>query len=206
MARLHSRLLVPALLRPIGEHLVSDLAPRRDERCVDAGCENGVMAALLGRASDTCVAVHADAEVVAETREELSMLHLDHVDVLRARLDELPLGDDCAQVVASLFALTFEPDPARTLGELLRVLDPDRGRLACALWCDFAGRRIDTAPLLGVAGGGARIETMRDVARFDGVAHYRVAVGEHAPPLEAAWTAADGTLRIPTETAVLRYP
>ncbi len=200
-----------SLLRPLGEHIVTTLTVQPDDVCVDVGCDGAVMAALLARAGGRCVAVDDDTEVLAETRDELSMLHLDgRVALLRARGDALPLRDGCAQVVTSLFALPLRSgDPITTLREMLRVLDPQHGRLICTLWVaagdqatPIAGRRLDTTPLLAAAGGRARIEVVRDVARFDGVDHYRAAVSGPEPTL-TQWTAPDGTLRIPTQTVTL---
>jgi hypothetical protein len=228
---MHSRLLVPSLLRPFGEHLAALVQPEPGDVCVDVGGAGGVMPALLARVARLCVAVDDDAEVLAELR------HRAAVAVVRARGDALPLRDGCAQVVTSLFSLASLP-------EMVRVLDPQRGRLGCALWSE-----PDASPHLGVlvaayeevtgevprwlraaveygyplgperlieqSGAGGRIEVNRihDVVRFDGVAHYWAAMaGEDAPPDDvrhaaearlAAYAAADGTLRIPSEAVVL---
>jgi SAM-dependent methyltransferase len=203
---MHSRLLVPSLLRPFGEHLAALVQPEPGDVCVDVGGAGGVMPALLARVARLCVAVDDDAEVLAELR------HRAAVAVVRARGDALPLRDGCAQVVTSLFALPPQPDAAATtLRELLRVLDPQHGRLVCALWTAgddgtlLAGRRIeDTTPLLAAAPSRTRIEVIRDVARFDGVDHYRAAISPALPGGDVArWTAYDGTLRIPTQTVTL---
>jgi SAM-dependent methyltransferase len=213
VARLHSRLLVPTVLRPIAEHLAALAQPAADDVCVDIGCDSAVMAALLGRTARRFIAVDDDVDVLADVREELSMLHLDGgVALLRARSDALPLRDGCAQVVTSLFAQAQHRDPIGALRQMLRILDPQRGRLVCALWTDaagqttpIAGRRLDTATLVKATGGRAHIEVVRDVARFDGVAHYRATLPGRDTEQEALepWTAHDGTLRIPTETVVL---
>lgn len=213
MAPPNRRLLVSTVLRPLGEHLVMLAQPTTDDLCIDLGCTGGVMPALLGRTGHRCIAVAEDPDHLAETAEELSVLHLPRVDLLRARSDALPLRDGCVQVVTSLFALPQQPDAAAaaaTLRELLRILDPLHGRLLCALWTagddgtPIVGRRLDTAPLLAAAPNRARIAVIRDVARFDGVDHYRAAVSPAQVSGDVErWTARDGTLRIPTETVTL---
>jgi hypothetical protein len=170
----YSRLLVPALLRPFGEHLADLVQPRPGDVCVAVGT-SGVDATLQ---------------------------HLATVLPLRAHPDALPLRDGCAQVVTALFA----PLTPAVLGELLRILDPDNGRLACAVSVELPGTvRIGTqlssldiqAPL--------RIERIRDVARFDGVAHYNAATGAAVAAGQLQpYVAPDGTLRIPVEAVVVR--
>ena len=144
MARLHSRLQVPGVLRPFGEHLAAIVQPNEDDVCVDAGCDGAVMLSLLSRRARTCIGVDDDGEVVRDSAEEMALLHAGSAHVLRARCEALPLRDGCATVVTSLFALGHEPRPAASLRELLRVLDTHRGRLAVALWSE-----PDAAPHIG---------------------------------------------------------
>jgi len=169
-----ARLLVPTVLRPFGEHLAAIVAPQPGDVCVDLGGDEGVMAAMLARAAGVC---HALAD---------------------------SLGNGGAQVVTSLFALADEPDPAATLREMLRVLDPQRGRLGVALWSEpgavphldaltpCAPRAVAAATRFGfplaaerlveAAGGAGRVRIARihDVVRFDGVAHWWAALGGDA--------------------------
>lgn len=224
-----ARLLVPAVLRPFGEHLAAVARPRSGDVCVDIGHNGGVMPALLARVARLCVAVGEDTDALREVREELDMLHRPATAVLRARIDVLPLRDGCAQVVTALFSLPDAPDPVAALREMLRVLDPQHGRLAAAMWSEpgavphlAAAASPDAAHAYGYplaaerlveqAGGEGRITVARihDVVRFDGVAHWWAAVGDAsrempdaAAELLAPYTAADGTMRIPAEAVVL---
>ena len=173
-----------SVLRPIAEHIRAELQPRPEEVCIEV-----------------------DREALIGARDELAVLHLGNLILLRAHADALPLRDGCVHVVTSLF-----PDQAdAVLPEMLRILRPQRGRLACVLWTEhdgavIAGRRIDTAPLLQ-RGAALRIDSIADVARFDGLAHYRTATGRDATPHDLApYTAPDGTLRIPTRTVTLLSP
>ena len=199
MARPDLRLLVPALLRPLGEQLLAMVDPQPGDLCVDAGGTAGVMPVLLARRARECIAVAASPDVLGEVRDEAALLHLDNVIPLLSRPDALSLPDGIVQVVTSLFV----PITAETLAELLRVLDPQRGRLACALRVELPGITFggDTPDL-----SGTRVEeaTVRDVARFDGAAHYAAATGADPGDALRPFVAADGTIRIPVEVRVLR--
>jgi SAM-dependent methyltransferase len=204
VARLNSRLLVPTVLRPFGEHLLDIAAPQRGDVCVDVGCAGGVMPALTARIGSVCLAIDDDGDVLIETRDEMAMLGLDNVVTVRARGDALPLRDGCAQVVTSLFSLAQQRDPVAALREMLRIVDPQRGRLACALWSEPAavphldalaaagdatargattfGHPLAAEHLVEQAGGGGRVQVARihDVVRFDGAAHWWAAMGVDA--------------------------
>jgi hypothetical protein len=177
-----NRLLVPALLRPFGEHLVAMLAPQPDDVCVTLGDEFGVMSALLARvAPRECIALD----------------------------DATELPDGGAQVITSLFA----PLTPATLDELLRILDPHRGRIACAVFAELIPGIAFGAPLDAANVPPAlALTSIRDVARFDGVNHFAAAmdVNEFSPETAknlAVHTAPDGTLRIPVEaTVVMKAP
>lgn len=259
MPALHGRLLAESVLRPFAEHLAAMVQARPGEVCVDASGDGGVMPALLGRAAGDrglCLAVNADSDVLSDVADEAALLRLDHtVRPVRAHLAALPLPTGSAQVATSLFALAHHADPAAALQELLRVLDPEHGRIACAAWSEpdasphegallaalreATGRVPDALArglLLGFpnaaeqllvrAGGGASAQVLRihDVVRFDGLGHYWAAMvserplaGEVAALPEdmaagvrdalarrlAPYTAADGTMRIPTEAVVI---
>jgi SAM-dependent methyltransferase len=221
MAPQYGRLLVPALLRPFGEHLAAIVHAEPGDVCVDVGCEGGVMPALLGRTARTCIATSGDTQTLDDARDELEMLHLQRIALLRAHADALPLRDGGAQVVTSLFSLPHQPDPAATLREMLRILDPRRARLAVAM---LSGPdALCAAPIFGAppaaehlverAGGAGRVTVSRihDVARFDGLAHWWAAVADDTPEHARAhaeerlrpYVAADGTMRIPTEAVLL---
>jgi SAM-dependent methyltransferase len=213
MALPRSRLLVPAVLRPFGEHLADIVRPQPGEVCVAVGWDGGVMPALLSRSGARCIAVDDGTDV-------------------------LPLPDGAAQVVTSLFTLTDAPDPVAALREMLRILDPRRGRLAVAVWSEPAAVPhldaltpaapgvVEAATRLGYplvaeriveqAGAAERVAISRihDVVRFDGIAHWWAALSndpnEHVPPDASTrlqqFATYDGTLRIPTEAVLLTIP
>ena len=200
MARPDLRLLVPALLRPVGEQLLAMVEPQPGDLCLDAGATAAVMPALLARRARECIAVAESPDVLGEVRDEAALLHLDNVVPLLSRPDALSLPDGIVQVVTSLFV----PMTTETLAELLRVLDPERGRLACAVSVELPGVTLGGA-MPGTAGLRVEEATVRDVARFDGAAHYAAATGVAADEeLLRPHLAADGTIRIPVEVRTLR--
>jgi hypothetical protein len=143
-----------------------------------------------------------DVRIAVDTSgDDVLLRHLDNVQPLRAHPDALPLATGSAQVITALFA----PLTSAALRELLRVLDADKGRLACALSVDLPGAQIGTPPSSLDISAPVRIERVRDVARFDGVAHYNAATGAGASADDLQpYVAPDGTLRIPVDALVVR--
>jgi SAM-dependent methyltransferase len=129
------RLMVPAVLRPLAERVADLVRPRRGERCLDALCDGGVMAAVLARAvgpAGSVLAVDEDAGAVDECREQAEALRLAW---LRAECRVLGAGTRPEfDVVTSLLTLPWAADP----GSLLRALADARtgatARLAVAVW------------------------------------------------------------------------
>ena len=129
------RLMVPAVLRPLAERVADLVRPRSGERCLDALCDGGVMAAVLARsvgATGSVLAVDEDAGAVDECSEQAVALRLPW---LRAECRSLDAGTlPQFDVVTSLLTLPWAADP----GSLLRALGGARsgatGRLAVAVW------------------------------------------------------------------------
>jgi hypothetical protein len=194
MARPDLRLLVPSLLRPIGVHLVAMLQSQPGDLCVDVGGTASVMAILLARTAREVVVVAESPDVLGAVRDEAALLHLGNVIPVLQRTDALSMPDRIVQVVTSLFA----PITAETLRELRRVLDPQRGRMACAIAVELPGLRLGSAQPDALGNS-----VIRDVARFDGEAHYRAATGADQSVNLDQYTAFDGSIRIPVEVTVL---
>jgi hypothetical protein len=188
------RLLVPALLRPVGEHLVAMVQPQPGDLCVDVGGVGGVMPMLLARTAREVVVVAESPDVLGEVRDEAAMLHLDNVIPVLQRGDALSMPDGIVQVITSLFA----PLTAETLRELLRVMDGQRGRMACGVAVELPGMRLGSGSASALKTG-----VLHDVARFDGAAHYRAATGADESVNLDQYTAFDGSIRIPVEVEVL---
>jgi ubiquinone/menaquinone biosynthesis C-methylase UbiE len=205
-----NRLLVATVLRPFGEHLAAIVDAQPGDVCVDVGCAGGVMPSLLARTAHACIAAGGSPQALAEARDEMSMLHIDNVTLLRARGEALPLRDGCAQVVTSLFTMGDGAAAVETLGEMLRVLDPRGGRLACALSAEIVpGLTLgtgDDGQALASIERRIRVMTVRDVARFDSIQLFSAAKGcsdRGVLRRASAHIAPDGTLRLPVDVVTL---
>ena len=58
------------------------------------------------------------------------MVRLAGPGAVHGEAEKLPFADGSFTAVSSIVAFFFIRDPVRALGEMLRVLDPERGRLA----------------------------------------------------------------------------
>lgn len=123
------------------------------------------------------------------------------LDITDDDQDLSALPDGSVQCVTALFIV---PSPA-LLQDIVRILDKQNGRIAWALCVDLPnnvriGTRLhpqDVPPPL-------QLTTVRDVARFDGVAHYVAATGAAGSDQALKpYVAPDGTIRIPVEVLVL---
>jgi ubiquinone/menaquinone biosynthesis C-methylase UbiE len=91
------------------------------DRLLDVGCGGGVF--MRHAQSET----GAHITGVDHSRE---MVGLAGPDAVYGKAEQLPFADGSFTAVSSIVASFFFPDPARALGEMLRVLDPRRGRVA----------------------------------------------------------------------------
>jgi SAM-dependent methyltransferase len=106
-------------------------------RVVDAGCGSGRLTVALAQAGAEVTGFDTSAERLeqARLRAEAAGVELRLVDAnLNARL---PFEDEAFDAVTSRLSLMVAGDPAATLRELGRVLEPE-GRLATVLWASPA--------------------------------------------------------------------
>lgn len=183
------------VLRPWTERLLDAVRPRSGERVLDCPSDSGTLSRLLRRAvgaSGLVVAADPRAAGAASTPQGAPAV----AHTLRIDPGRLPLASGSLDAVGSLLTLHLVPDPAALLAEMLRAVDPHRGRLAVVGQLEGGGSPHETAvaavlgdgapplPVLpGAAvagllevgrrtGGGPmplRCERWRDVLRFDGV-------------------------------------
>ena len=100
------------------------LALREDDRLLDVGCGGGV---FLRRALETgagAVGLDHSPEMVELARSTSG------APVLEGRAEQLPFVDGEFTAVSCIVAFFFFADPLLVLGEMRRVLDPERGRVA----------------------------------------------------------------------------
>jgi SAM-dependent methyltransferase len=145
------------------------LALSSDDRLLDIGCGGGV---FMRHARDTtgCRVTGVD-----HSRE---MVRLAGPDAVLASADHLPFEDGSFTAVSSVIAFFFFPDPLRALGEMRRVLDPERGRLAIYTTAPEA-RGTPAAPYpLATRGHFYDDEELVGLARAAGFASPRIAIRE----------------------------
>jgi SAM-dependent methyltransferase len=119
-------------LLPAAEVVVEQAAPREGERVVDIGCGTGNAALLAAERGAIVTGVDpaqrlldVGAATAAERGLDVSFVPGDAADI--------PLEDDGADIVLSVFGVIFAPDPAAAAAEIDRVTTPD-GRALLVAW------------------------------------------------------------------------
>ena len=95
------------------------LALGPDDRLLDVGCGGGV---FMRHVRDT---IGCEVTGVDHSRDMVELSGGVYGDAAG-----LPFGDRSFTAVSSVVAFFFFPDPVQALREMLRVLEPDRGRVA----------------------------------------------------------------------------
>lgn len=121
-----------AQLLPTARVVVDRAAVAKGERVVDVGCGTG-NAALLAAARGALVAgIDPAPRLLAVARQHAGVQGLDAAFVA-GTAGALPLRDDAADVVLSVFGVIFAPDPAAAVAEMARVTAPG-GRIVLSAW------------------------------------------------------------------------
>lgn len=121
-----------AALEPIAQIVAERVGVVRGERALDLGCGTGNAALALARAGANVIAVDPSARLidVALARAAEEGLSIDaHLGEAAA----IPLPDDSVDVIVSVFAVIFAPEPVAAMAEMARVLAPD-GRIVLTAW------------------------------------------------------------------------
>lgn len=153
-----------AELEPAARAVVEAAAPRPDERVLDLACGTGNAALLAAARGARVTGVDAAPRLLGVARDRARSQRLD-VEFLQGDLLQVPVQDDAADVVLSVFGLIFAPDPARALQEVARAAAPG-ARVFISAWIP-AGPINDMLAAMG-----------RVVAR----------VTEAPPPRRFAWS------------------
>jgi hypothetical protein len=240
------RLYASAVLRPLAEQLVAELDVRPGDTACDLMCDSGTLASALGGAVGTrggVLLVDTDEAVLEAAASDVAATGC-AVTTAIAGTNGAPVTGASCDRVASLCTLGFWQGTS-LLAEAERITR-DTGIAALLTWDSAQPPAHEIALVdalrdeVGVqsrfverclltAGFNERADwdrsTLRDVVRFDGIAHYwaamvveRPVAAELAHESDAAlrsvraaceralqpFTAVDGTMRIPVVATLLR--
>jgi ubiquinone/menaquinone biosynthesis C-methylase UbiE len=121
-----------AQLQPAAEVIVAEAAPAPGERVVDVGCGTGNGALLAAARGAQVTGVDPAARLLDVARERAAAAGV-AATFLSGDAAHLPLPDGSADLVLSIFAVIFAPDPAAAAAELARVTAPG-GRIVLSAW------------------------------------------------------------------------
>ena len=223
------RTLAVAVYRPLAEQLVAVAAPRPGERVLEVSAGDGeVSRRLAGAASGPLPTVLVATDVRARALGD-AIAPLEAVVVV-ARAWNLPFGDAEFDLVVSLLAVAGAERAGQALAELARVARrvavvvwTDGATHENALrdaWRELAAPgALPVTMLTAPPPPGWTQSELSDVARFDGIgqlwaglvterdiavpAAMATALQERLAENVAAFTAADGTMRIPVRATLL---
>jgi SAM-dependent methyltransferase len=124
--------LIAEQLHPAAEVTVAEASPSPGERVVDVGCGTGNAALLAAERGASVTGVDPAQRLLDVARVAAAERGLDATFVPGEAAD-LPLDDDSADVVISVFGAIFAPDPAAAAAEIDRVTAPE-GRAFLTAW------------------------------------------------------------------------
>jgi SAM-dependent methyltransferase len=119
-------------LLPAAEVVVEQAAPREGERVVDVGCGTGNAALLAAERGATVTGVDPAQRLLDVGAAAAAERGLNANFVLGEAAD-IPLEDNGADLVLSVFGVIFAPDPEAAAAEIDRVTSP-KGRVLLAAW------------------------------------------------------------------------
>ncbi len=119
-------------LLPAAEVVVEKAAPAEGERVLDVGCGTGNGALLAAERGATVTGVDPAQRLIDVAAAQAAERGLD-ADFVLGDAASIPLPDDSADVVLSIFGIIFAPDPQAAAAEGARVLAPG-GRMVISAW------------------------------------------------------------------------
>lgn len=160
-------------LLPAARVVVQSAGLRPGERVLDLGCGTGNAALLAAEHSGEVTGVDPASRLLEIARAQATR-EGKKVTFVHGEAASLPMDDSSVDVILSVFALIFAPDPDAAAAEMSRILAPG-GRIVLSAWIP----------------SGAMFEMTSTAA--DAV---RQAVGAPAGPAPFAWEQRDALLNL----------
>ena len=148
-------------LAPVAQAVVEGAHVGAGDDVVDVACGTGNAALLAAARGARVIGIDSAPRLLAVARERAATIGAS-VDMREGDLAALPVTDDAADVVISVFGVIFAHDPAAALREIARILRRD-GRAFVSAW--VPGGPID-AMLSAVGRIMARVEPKPPARRF----------------------------------------
>ena len=121
-----------AELEPVAQVVVEQAGIAAGEDVVDVACGTGNAALLAARRGARVVGVDGACRLLEVARERATTQGL-VLDLRAGDLLALPVDDDAADVVLSVFGVIFAQEPSSALREVARILRPS-GRALITAW------------------------------------------------------------------------
>lgn len=121
-----------AELEPVARAVVERAAPGPGDDVVDLACGTGNAALAAAARGARVIAVDSASRLLGVAGERASEQG-EELDLRQGDLQSLPVEDDAADLVLSVFGVIFAPEPVTALSEIARVLRPS-GRAFITAW------------------------------------------------------------------------
>ena len=180
-------------LAPVARVVVDHASLRPGERVLDLGCGTGNAAILASQTGATVTGVDPSSRLLRVARERTEAGGAD-IDFRSGDAASIPLPDASVDVILSVFAVIFAPDPGAAAAEMSRVLSPG-GRIVLSAWLPggavlemnrAAGEAVMRAVGAPMPAEGFRWQDRDALAGLFGVHGFSVDVEEHELTTTAA--------------------